>query len=57
MRNLLDDLQEADLDFSDVVSSTVYLREVKDADQVNSFDMKTATDEQISRIAVRQPQR
>jgi enamine deaminase RidA (YjgF/YER057c/UK114 family) len=74
MRNLLDDLQEADLDFSDVVSSTVYLREVKDADQVhalygkffkgrfparttlqNSFDMKTATDEQISMIAVRQP--
>jgi enamine deaminase RidA (YjgF/YER057c/UK114 family) len=74
MRNLLDDLQEADLDFSNVVSSTVYLREVKDADQVhalygkffkgrfparttlqNSFDMKTATDEQISMIAVRQP--
>jgi enamine deaminase RidA (YjgF/YER057c/UK114 family) len=74
MRNLLDDLQEADLDFSGVVSSTVYLREVKDADQVhalygkffkgrfparttlqNSFDMKTATDEQISMIAVRQP--
>lgn len=74
MRNLLDDLQEADLDFSDVVSSTVYLKEVKDADRVhtlygqffkgrfparttlqNSFDMKTATDEQISMIAVRQP--
>jgi enamine deaminase RidA (YjgF/YER057c/UK114 family) len=75
MRNLLDDLQEADLDFSDVVSSTVYLREVKDADQVHalygkffkghfparttlqnsSFDKKTATDEQISMIAVRQP--
>ena len=74
MRNLLDDLQEADLDFPDVVSSTVYLREIKDADQVhqlygtffkdrfparttlqNSFDMKTATDEQISMIAVRQP--
>lgn len=74
MRNLLDDLQETDLDFSDVVSSTIYLREVKDADQVhhlyatffkdrfparttlqNSFDMKTATDEQISMIAVRQP--
>jgi enamine deaminase RidA (YjgF/YER057c/UK114 family) len=74
MRNLLDDLEEADLDFPDVVSSIVYLREVKDADQVhhlygtffkdrfptrttlqNSFDMKTATDEQISMIAVRQP--
>jgi enamine deaminase RidA (YjgF/YER057c/UK114 family) len=73
MRNLLDDLQEADMDFSNVVSATVYLREVKYADQVhrlygtffkdrfparttlqNSFDMKTATDEQISMIAVTQ---
>lgn len=74
MRNLLDDLQETDLDFSDVVSATVYLREMKDMDKVqalygkffkdrfparttmqNSFDMKTATGEQISFIAVRQP--
>jgi len=74
MRNLLDDLQEADLDFSDVVQATVYVRDIKDLDKVqklygtffkgalpartslqNSFDQKTATGEQISFIAVRQP--
>jgi enamine deaminase RidA (YjgF/YER057c/UK114 family) len=77
MRNLLDDLQEADMDFPDVVSATVYVRDIKDADKVqtlygtffkggtfpartslqNSFDRKTATGEQISFIAVRQPKR
>jgi enamine deaminase RidA (YjgF/YER057c/UK114 family) len=76
MRNLLDDLQEADMDFSDVVSAIVYVRDIKDADRVqalygtffkgafparttlqNSFDKKTATGEQISFIAVRQPKR
>ena len=76
MRNLLDDLQEADMDFSDVVSAIVYTRDIKDADRVqelygtffkdafparttlqNSFDQKTATGEQISFIAVRQPRR
>ncbi len=36
MRNLLDGLEEADMDFSDVVSSTIYMREMKDADQVQS---------------------
>jgi enamine deaminase RidA (YjgF/YER057c/UK114 family) len=35
MRNLLDGLQEADMDFSDVVFSTVYLRQIQDADRVN----------------------
>jgi enamine deaminase RidA (YjgF/YER057c/UK114 family) len=74
MRNLLDDLQEADMDFSDVVQATVYVRDIKDLDRVqklygtffkgalpaatrlqNSFDQKTATGEQISMIAVRQP--
>jgi enamine deaminase RidA (YjgF/YER057c/UK114 family) len=35
MRNLLDGLQEADMDFTNVVSSTIYLRDIKDADQVN----------------------
>jgi enamine deaminase RidA (YjgF/YER057c/UK114 family) len=74
MRNLLDDLQEADMDFSDVVSAIVYVRDIKDIDRVqalyakffkgalpartslqNSFDKKTATGEQISFIAVRQP--
>ena len=34
MRNLLDGLQEADMDFSNVVSSTVYMREMKDENQV-----------------------
>jgi len=74
MRNLLDDLQEADMDFPDVVQATVYVRDIKDLDKVqklygtffkgalpartslqNSFDQKTATGEQISFIAVRQP--
>src|SRR5689334_10275935 len=74
MRNLLDDLEEADMDFSDVVSATVYVRDIQDAEKVqalygtffkgvfparttlqNSFDQKTATGEQISFIAVRQP--
>jgi len=76
MRNLLDDLEEADMDFPDVVSATVYVRDIKDVDRVqalygtffkgampartslqNSFDQKTATGEQISFIAVRQPKR
>jgi enamine deaminase RidA (YjgF/YER057c/UK114 family) len=76
MRNLLDDLEEADMDFPDVVSAIVYVRDIKDADKVqslygtffkgalparttlqNSFDQKTATGEQISFIAVRQPER
>ncbi|MEO6911695.1 MAG: RidA family protein, partial [Edaphobacter sp.] len=34
MRNLLDDLQGADMDFPDVVQSTVYLREMEYVDQV-----------------------
>jgi 2-iminobutanoate/2-iminopropanoate deaminase len=75
MRNLLDDLQEADMDFSDVVQAIVYVRDIKDLEKVqklygtffkngvfpartslqNSFDNKTATGEQISFIAVRQP--
>jgi len=37
MRNLLDDLQETDLDFSDVVSATIYLREMKDMDKVQTL--------------------
>jgi enamine deaminase RidA (YjgF/YER057c/UK114 family) len=37
MRNLLDGLQEADMDFSDVVFSTVYLRQIEDADRVNAI--------------------
>ncbi len=37
MRSLLDGLQKADMDFSNVVSSTVYLRDVKDEDSVLSL--------------------
>jgi enamine deaminase RidA (YjgF/YER057c/UK114 family) len=76
MRNLLDDLEEADMDFPDVVQATIYVRDIKDTEKVqalygtffkgvfpaatrlqNSFDQKTATGEQISFIAVRQPKR
>jgi enamine deaminase RidA (YjgF/YER057c/UK114 family) len=37
MRNLLDGLEEADMDFSNVASSTIYMREMKDADQVHAI--------------------
>ena len=37
MRNLLDGLQEADMDLSDVVFSTVYLRQIGDADRVHAL--------------------
>jgi len=76
MRNLLDNLEEADMDFPEVVQATIYVRDIKDLEKVqalygtffkgvfpartslqNSFDQKTATGEQISIIAVRQPKR
>ncbi len=37
MRSLLDGLQKADMDFSNVASSTIYLRDVKDEDPVVSL--------------------
>jgi enamine deaminase RidA (YjgF/YER057c/UK114 family) len=37
MRSLLDGLQKADMDFSNVVSSTIYLRDLKDEDPVVSL--------------------
>jgi enamine deaminase RidA (YjgF/YER057c/UK114 family) len=37
MRNLLDGLEEADMDFSDVVFSTVYLRQIQDEDRMNAL--------------------
>jgi enamine deaminase RidA (YjgF/YER057c/UK114 family) len=37
MRNLLDGLEEADMDFSDVVFSTVYLRQIQDQDRMNAL--------------------
>ena len=37
MRNLLDGLEEADMDFTNVASSTIYMREMKDADKVRAI--------------------
>jgi len=37
MRNLLDGLQEADMDFTNVVSSTIYMRDIADSDQVQAL--------------------
>ena len=37
MRNLLDGLEEADMDFSNVVFSTVYLRDIKDIGQMDAL--------------------
>jgi enamine deaminase RidA (YjgF/YER057c/UK114 family) len=37
MRNLLDGLEEVDMDFSNVVFSTVYLRQMKDNGQMNDL--------------------
>ena len=37
MRNLLDGLEEADMDFSDVVSAVVYLKDMKDYDKMNNL--------------------
>ncbi len=37
MRNLLDGLEEVDMDFSNVVFSTIYLREMKDQKQMNDL--------------------
>ena len=36
MRNLLDGLEEADMDFSNVVSAAVYLKDMSDYDNVNN---------------------
>ena len=37
MRNLLDGLETADMDFTNVASATVYLREMKDEDKVSAI--------------------
>jgi reactive intermediate/imine deaminase len=37
MRNLLDGLEEANMDFSDVVSSVVYLKNMQDYDKMNNL--------------------
>jgi enamine deaminase RidA (YjgF/YER057c/UK114 family) len=43
MRNLLDGLEEVDMDFSNVVFSTVYLRQMKDDGQMNELYNKFFT--------------
>jgi enamine deaminase RidA (YjgF/YER057c/UK114 family) len=40
MRNLLDGLEEADMDFSDVVFSTIYLRQIQDEDRMSALYRK-----------------
>lgn len=37
MRNLLDGLEQADMDFSNVASSTIYMRDMKDAEKVRGI--------------------
>jgi 2-iminobutanoate/2-iminopropanoate deaminase len=37
MRNLLDNLEEADMDFPDVVQATVYVRDIKDIEKVQTL--------------------
>jgi enamine deaminase RidA (YjgF/YER057c/UK114 family) len=37
MRNLLDGLEEAGMDFTDVVSCTVYLKDMRDYDKMNNL--------------------
>jgi enamine deaminase RidA (YjgF/YER057c/UK114 family) len=54
MRNLLDGLEEADMGFSDVVSSTVYMREMKDADQVHGLYGKFFKDHFPARTTLQQ---
>ena len=54
MRNLLDGLEEADMDFSNVVSSTVYLREIKDTSQVDPLYGKFFTPPYPARTILQQ---
>jgi enamine deaminase RidA (YjgF/YER057c/UK114 family) len=54
MRNLLDGLEEADMGFSDVVSSTVYMRGMKDADQVHGLYGKFFKDHFPARTTLQQ---
>ena len=75
MRNLLDGLEAADIDFANVASATIYMRDMADADKVEAIyglffkgvfpakttlaenlDLKATDVEQISFIAVRDPQ-
>jgi enamine deaminase RidA (YjgF/YER057c/UK114 family) len=54
MRNLLDGLEEADMDFSNVVSSTIYMRDMKDEDQVQALYGKFFKDHFPARMTLLQ---
>jgi 2-iminobutanoate/2-iminopropanoate deaminase len=54
MRNLLDGLLEADMSFTNVVSSTIYMREMKDADQVQTIYGNSFRDHLPARTTLQQ---
>jgi enamine deaminase RidA (YjgF/YER057c/UK114 family) len=54
MRNLLDGLEEADMDFSNVVSSTIYMRDMKDEDPVRVLYGKFFKDQFPARTTLQQ---
>ena len=54
MRNLLDGLEQADMDFSNVVSTTVYLRDVKDEGKVGGIYRTFFSDHFPARTTVQQ---
>jgi enamine deaminase RidA (YjgF/YER057c/UK114 family) len=54
MRNLLDGLEEVDMDFSNVVFSTVYLRQMKDEQQMNELYSKFFTSPYPARSTLQQ---
>jgi enamine deaminase RidA (YjgF/YER057c/UK114 family) len=54
MRNLLDGLQEVDMDFSNVVFSTVYLRQMKDSSQMSELYNKFFTPPYPTRTTLQQ---
>jgi enamine deaminase RidA (YjgF/YER057c/UK114 family) len=54
MRNLLDGLEEADMDFSNVVSSTIYMRDIKDEDPVRDLYGKFFKDHFPARTTLQQ---
>ncbi len=56
MRNLLDGLEEADMNFSDVVSAVVYLKDMKDYDAMNQLYRTFFKSDFPSRTTVQQNQ-
>lgn len=56
MRNLLDGLEEADMNFSDVVSAVVYLKDMKDYDAMNQLYKTFFKGDFPSRTTVQQNQ-